>query len=59
MKDENDKEGDFLDDFETLLFEEDGVDDQQLALNDSFEEFEKKENSVKDIEILAEMNRRK
>jgi hypothetical protein len=58
VKDEREKETPYFDEFENLLYEEEG-EEKQLALNDSFEEFEKKESSVKDLEIMKELSRRR
>lgn len=38
VKDDKEKECSYYDDFETLLYE-DGGEEKQLSLNDSFEEF--------------------
>lgn len=58
VQDEKEKESPYLDEFENLLYEEEG-EEKQLALNDSFEEFEKKERSEKEVEIMRELARRK
>ncbi len=59
MKDDREKENPYFDEFENLLYEEEGPEEKQLALNDSFEEFEKKEHSEKNREIIMELNKRK
>jgi hypothetical protein len=59
MKDDREKENPYFDEFENLLYEEEGPEEKQLALNDSFEEFEKKEHSEKNREIIMELNKRR